>query len=295
VIPTEGYTQADDPARLLEISRLQQQAAALKTEIARREALERRLLDVLERERVARAEAESAVRAKSDFLAVMSHELRTPLNAIGGYVQLVEMGVHGTVTDAQRDALARVQRSQRHLLGLIDQVLNLARIERGQMEYRLEAVPLVPLCTDVCAIVESLLVPKRLTCETALSPDSAGASIVVRADREKLQQIMLNLLSNAIKFTPAGGRITISVTPDAAPPAMVHIRVRDTGVGIPPESLERIFEPFVQVVTPRGIQREGAGLGLAISRDLARGMGGDLTVSSTVGDGAIFTLTLPRV
>ncbi|HWZ60341.1 MAG TPA: histidine kinase dimerization/phospho-acceptor domain-containing protein, partial [Gemmatimonadaceae bacterium] len=241
VVPTETYTEFDEASGLREIALLQQQARALKTEIADRVALEGQLRDALAREQEARVEAEAAVRAKSDFLTIMSHELRTPLNAIGGYVQLVEMGVHGGLTDAQRDALARVQRSQRHLLSLINQVLNLARIEGGHVEYELESVALGPLVADIQLIVEPMLLAKALTCES--TPE---ASLVVRADCEKLQQILLNLLSNAIKFTPAGGRIVIDAAACPGVPAMVAIRVRDTGIGIPLGKLDGIFAPFVQ-------------------------------------------------
>ena len=288
VIPTEDYTQADEDARLREISRLQQQAQVLKSEIARREELEQRLREALVREQAARAATEVAMRAKSDFLAVMSHELRTPLNAIGGYVQLVEMGVHGTLTDAQRDALDRVQRSKHHLMTLINQVLNLARIEQGQVEYALEAIPVSELVSASCAMIEPLLLPKHLTCQVVPS----DASIVVRAEREQVQQILLNLLSNAIKFTPAGGRIALDRGTDRTQ-SHAYIRVTDTGIGIAAADQESVFAPFVQL-TPHGEGRhDGAGLGLAISRSLARGMGGDLTVTSAPGEGAAFTLTLP--
>lgn len=289
VIPTEDYTQADDEGRLREISRLQQRAEALSVEVARREALEGKLLDALAREQTARAEAETAARAKGDFLAMMSHELRTPLNAIGGYVQLLELGVHGELTEGQRGALARVQRSQRHLLSLINQVLDLARTEQRHMEYVIEAVSVSSVVAEICSMVEPLLQPKRLTCDISGTLAAGPASpLLVRADGEKMQQILLNLLSNAIKFTPDGGQIAIDAIVTESP-AVAHIRVRDTGVGIPPESLERIFAPFVQV-SGNG---EGSGLGLAISRSFARGMGGDLTVDSTVGEGSTFTLSLP--
>jgi signal transduction histidine kinase len=222
----------------------------------------------------------------------MSHELRTPLNAIGGYVQLVEMGVHGPVTETQRDALERAQRSQRHLLSLINDMLNLVRIEMGRIDYVLEDVPLGPLLSDVAIMVEPLFTAKKLTCEIAVTsgPDRATT---VRADREKVQQILLNLLSNAIKFTPQGGEITVSATACVENPAMACLNVRDTGIGVPDSKLGAIFEPFVQL-TPSVAGRQGVGLGLAISRDLARHMGGDITVASTLAQGSTFTLSLPR-
>jgi|GEM_PF-1668468 len=289
VIPTEDYTQADDDARLREISRLQQQAQVLKSEIARRKDLEQQLREALAREQAARAATEDAMRAKGEFLAVMSHELRTPLNAIGGYVQLVEMGIHGTLTQAQREALDRVQQSQRYLLTLINQVLDLARIEQGQIAYTLEAIPVAQLVSASCAVVEPLLLPKQLTCRVV----PTDASLVVRADREKVQQILLNLLSNAIKFTPPSGRITVEAGRHPTAHSHAYIRITDTGTGIPAADQESVFAPFVQLA-PKGETRyDGAGLGLAISRNLAHGMSGDLTVTSAPHEGATFILTLP--
>jgi signal transduction histidine kinase len=209
VIPTERYTQATGDSRLVEIAILQQRASALEAEVETRKMLELQLVEtareretLLEREKAARRDAEAANRAKSEFLAVMSHELRTPLNAIGGYVQLVEMGVHGPITDTQRDALDRVQRSQRHLLTLINDVLNLVRIEMGRIEYALEEIPLSPLLTDVKAMVDPLFAAKKLLCTVVSNSLSSGDRVAtIRADRDKVQQILLNLLSNAIKFT----------------------------------------------------------------------------------------------
>ena len=248
----------------------------------------------------ARAAAEAASRAKSQFMATMSHELRTPLNAIGGHVQLVELGIHGPVTEAQAAALARVTRAQRHLLGLINDVLNLARIEAGRMEYVLADVPAAELVADVTGLVESQLVAKGLAFAVDLPDDDevlGTAALVARVDREKGAQVLVNLLGNAVKFTPAGGRVTVEgrAGEDALGLPVVELHVRDTGVGIAADQLARIFEPFVQVDAGLTRAAEGTGLGLAISRDLARGMGGDLTVRSVEGHGSVFTLTLPRV
>jgi signal transduction histidine kinase len=319
VIPTESYTRADDAQRLLEITVLQQRSRALEGEIETRKHLERQLRDALahslrtqealrhseqelknavtdreaalKREQYARAEAEAANRAKSQFLAVMSHELRTPLNAIGGYVQLMEMGLLGPVTEAQGSALVRVQRSQHHLLSLINDVLNFTRIEAGRVEYIFEPVLLAPMLTYVVSLVEPLLFANHLTCE--FTPQQLP-DIAARADREKVQQILLNLLSNAIKFTPSGGRITLDSGLTTDDPSTIYVTVRDTGVGIPESKLESVFEPFVQLGVRVAGQQEGVGLGLAISRDLARKMGGDLIAHSVVGEGTTFTLTLPR-
>ncbi|NUO38032.1 MAG: PAS domain S-box protein [Gemmatimonadaceae bacterium] len=251
-------------------------------------------VDVTERERLladaqaARREAEAANRAKSEFLAVMSHELRTPLNAIGGYAELLEMGIRGPVTPQQREDLARIQRSQRHLLGLINEVLNYAKVEMGVVHYDLADV----CVRDVLAAAEGLVAPQARAKGLVLTVTDSPADLSVHADADKLRQILVNLLSNAIKFTDTGGRIVLSC--EASSDGTVRLRVSDTGVGIPADKLEVIFDPFVQVRSDLTRTAEGAGLGLAISRDLARDMGGDLTVESTTGAGSTFTLTLQR-
>ena len=234
------------------------------------------------------AESEAANRAKSEFLAVMSHELRTPLNAIAGYTQLLDMGIPGVVNDRQREILERISRSHRHLLGLINDILNLARIEAGRIEYRIDDIPLVELVREILPMIEPQLSRRHLSFAERIPP-----GLIVRADREKTQQIFVNLLGNAVKFTPLHGRICIDAAVAANRPRFVEVSVRDTGVGIPAEKLELIFDPFVQVDPSHTRTTEGSGLGLSISRDLARGMGGDLTVVSTLGTGSTFTLTLP--
>jgi signal transduction histidine kinase len=198
---------------------------------------------------------------------------------------LMEMGIHGPVTDAQREALGRVERSQKHLLRLINDVLNLARIESGRVEYVLEDVDLAQLMADVTPMVEPQMTAKELALDIAVS-----AGTVARADREKVQQIVINLLSNALKFTPPGGRVRVDAGRGAN---VVRLAVSDTGIGIPDEKQASVFDPFVQVDMSRTRGSVGSGLGLAISRDLARGMGGDLDVESTPGKGSTFTLWLP--
>jgi len=260
---------------------------ALMVAVARQcsQSLDRaRLFDA---ERAARARADEANRAKTEFLAVMSHELRTPLNAIAGYAELLDIGVHGPLTDGQREAIERIQRSQRHLLGLINDVLNFARIEAGRVELDLRPLPLHDSLLALETLVSPLLEKKRLRYRY----EPCDPDLVVRADSEKVRQILLNLLSNAIKFTESRGEIVVGCRADAS---AAHIMVRDTGVGIPPDKLERIFEPFVQLDTGRTRAHEGTGLGLSISRDLARAMGGDLTVASVVDEGSTFTLRMPR-
>jgi PAS domain S-box-containing protein len=273
----------------LQHQQLQEQAFELETQAEQMQAINDELLERSEELERQRAAAEEANRAKSSFLAVMSHELRTPLNAIAGYVQLLEMGIHGPVTEAQLGALERIGRSQQHLLRLINDVLNLARIESGRVEYMLEDVEIAGLM----AAVEPMVEPQMAAKELAFQVD-AGAGLAVRADRDKLQQIVINLLSNAIKFTPPGGRISVDAATRAGEPSLVFLRVTDTGIGIAPEKQASVFEPFVQVDMSATRRSQGSGLGLAISRDLARGMGGDLRVRSEEGRGSTFTLALPE-
>jgi signal transduction histidine kinase len=196
------------------------------------------------------------------------------------------MGVHGPVTEAQREALGRIDRSQRHLLRLINDVLNLSRIEAGRVDYTIETVALSEVAASILPMVEPQMAAKELRFDVD-APDGVTA----RGDREKVQQILLNLLTNALKFTAPGGRITL--TAGNLSPSRVFVRVNDTGRGIPPEMLEKVFEPFVQVDASRSRSAEGSGLGLAISRDLARGMGGDLRAESALGLGSMFELSLP--
>ena len=250
----------------------------------REAAAERERLFQLEKE--ARLEAESANRSKSEFLAVMSHELRTPLNAIGGYAELLELGIRGPVTEDQRFDLSRIQSAQRHLLGLVTDVLNFVRIDRGRVEYNLREIAV----DDVLARADGLVRPQfeaKGVAYTAIP--NPGARVI--ADEEKLGQIFVNLLTNATKFTPEGGSVTVSSTRGGE---TLSIHITDTGIGIEKSKLESIFEPFVQVSRQFNSRNQsGVGLGLAISRELARAMGGDLTASSVVGKGSVFTLTLP--
>ena len=234
----------------------------------------------------ARRVAERANRVKAEFLATMSHELRTPLNAIGGYAELMEMGIRGPVTEQQRQDLGRIQRSQRHLLGLVNEVLNYAKLETGTVRYDVADVLLGAALTEA----EGLVAPQARARGLALAPAECPAGLTVRADAEKLRQVLVNLLSNAVKFTDPGGQIAVACVADAE---CVRIAVRDTGIGIHGDKHAELFEPFVQVRADLTRTAEGTGLGLAISRDLARGMAGDITVESAPGEGSVFTLTLP--
>jgi light-regulated signal transduction histidine kinase (bacteriophytochrome) len=242
---------------------------------------------LLERERAARDEAERANRAKFEFLAMMSHELRTPLNAIGGYAQMLEMGVRGPITEGQTLDLQRIQNNQRHLLGLINNILNFAKVDAGQVAFNVVAFDLATAVDELESLVLPQLRDKNLTFTVRRPP----SQLMVRADPEKVRQILLNLLSNAIKFTDRDGSINLAAHREGS---QIVVDVTDTGRGIPSDRLTAIFEPFVQVHrerNPRG--NEGIGLGLAISRDLARKMGGDLVAASTLGSGSTFTLTIP--
>lgn len=285
-----AYTQLTEHSAELETAnqQLREQADAMEAQAMELELQADELHAANAALREARRIAETASRAKSEFLATMSHELRTPLNAIGGHSQLIEMGVYGPVTPGQQEALVRIDRSQRHLLGLINDVLNLSRIEAGRVQYTMTDVDLADALSDLYPMIGPQLNAKSLRYEVR----DADHLPVVHADREKLQQLLLNLLSNAVKFTDPGDvvRIEAGYCPDDT--GRVFVRVTDTGKGIPHEKLEMIFEPFMQVDASHSRLGQGMGLGLAISRDLARGMGGDLQVESTFGVGSSFVLTL---
>jgi signal transduction histidine kinase len=314
VIPTEQYSQADDVARRVEISVLQQRARALETEVGIRKELEQRLCDVLaerqradeahrdseqrlrgalEAEQRARANAEAASVAKDRVLAALSHELRTPLNAIAGYSELLEVGIGGPITEDQRDYLARIRLSQQYLRSLINNVLDFAKLEARGMHFDLRPVPVDGALSDL----EPLVAPQIATKGLVYSCAPVDPAWQVHADADRLRQVMLNLLGNAIKYTDPDGRIEVwaSAGEDGpVAPGTLSIHVRDTGVGIPPDRLGTIFDAFVQLRNGLGRPQEGVGLGLAISRELARGMGGDIRVQSAVASGSTFTLILPR-
>ena len=267
-------------------------AAALALSNIRRYLAHRRKLElqrtaVLEREQAARNAAEEANRAKTDFLRMMSHELRTPLTAIQGYLELLEMGIYGGMTEEQVSILRRIESNERHLLAIINDLLDFARVDARRVELRIAPLPVRDIRLAVDPVCRPQIDSKQLTYDWRASDDG----LVVRADREKVRQIVVNLVSNACKFTPRGGFIGVDC---ACSDRSVEIRVSDTGPGIPAPKLDAIFEPFVQLDNGLTRSTAGTGLGLAISRELARAMGGDLAVSSTLGQGSTFTLTLPR-
>jgi signal transduction histidine kinase len=239
---------------------------------------------------VAQSVAEEASRAKTHFLTTMSHELRTPLNAIGGHAQLIEMGIHGPVSVEQLEALSRIRTSGAHLLGLINDVLNMTRLGARKVRYTGRPAPLAVLLDEV----EGMVAPQMTTRGLVYEQEECDPALVATADPEKVRQVLINLLTHAMKFTERGGRVGVQCgeTRDAGT-SWTWIRVSDTGIGIEADKLAAIFKPFVQVDTRLSRTNEGVGLGLAISRELARLMGGDLTVQSEFAQGSAFTLTLP--
>jgi len=267
-------------------------AAALALANIRRYLADRRRLEmqrtaVLEQEQAARTAAEEANRAKTDFLRMMSHELRTPLTAIQGYLELLEMGIYGGMTEEQISILRRIESNERHLLAIINDLLDFARVDAKRVELRITPLQV----RDIRLAVDPVCRPQIDSKQLNYSWQGAGDQLTVRAAREKVRQIVVNLVSNACKFTPRGGAIEVECV---CLDRFVELRVADTGPGIPTQKLDAIFEPFVQLDNGLTRATAGTGLGLAISRELARAMGGDLAVTSTLGHGSTFTLTLPR-
>jgi PAS domain S-box-containing protein len=272
---------------------LEQQAMELEQQVEEAQSLaeeveesNKQLEETTRQAQQAREHADAANSAKSDFLAVMSHELRTPLNAIVGYVDLMELGLRGPLTPDQTKDIERIRRSARTLLQLIEDVLSFAKLESGRIEYRITDVPVGAMLEDFTSLIAPQVQVKGLEFSTMCT----DRMVTVRADRDKVERIVLNLLANAVKFTDRG-RVELRCEVEDS---HVRLKVEDTGRGIPPEQLENIFEPFVQV--ERGLNRttDGTGLGLAIARDLAEGMGGTLVAESIPGVGSLFTLRLPR-
>jgi PAS domain S-box-containing protein len=247
----------------------------------------------------ARAEAEAANRAKSEFLATMSHEVRTPINAQIGYAQLLEMGLAGPLTEQQRDFLRRLRASSQHLLAIVSEVLDLAKVDAGRLPVAREHA----MTGDAVAAALALALPDAEAKGVRVIDEGAGTpGVPYVGDENRVRQIVVNLLSNAVKFTPAGGSVSVRCdTVQHAPPEVrltgggpwAYIRVEDTGIGIAPEHQAAVFEPFHQVESGMTRTVGGTGLGLTISRRLARLMGGDLTLESSPGVGSVFTLWLP--
>ena len=243
------------------------------------------------------ADAEAANRAKSEFLANMSHEFRTPINAIVGYSDLLQLGISGPLTETQKEQLTRIRASSDHLLGLVEDVLDLAKIEAGRIEIKQE---LSYVAEPVTAALELITIQAEARGLRLDNRCGATSALAFQGDADRVRQILANVLSNAVKFTEPGGKISVSCTIEAEPDPRarllpgqwVCVRVEDTGIGIAAEQVEAVFQPFVQAESGHTRTRGGTGLGLTISRRLARLMGGDLTVSSELGRGSCFTLWL---
>lgn len=272
--------------------------------VSLRDVTERKVREEHERqlalEQTARAEAEAANQAKSDFLAMMSHELRTPLNAVIGYAELLDIGIAGSLTQEQRQQLGRISASGRHLLTLVNEVLDLAKVEAGRLTvdrstHRLaDAVDASVVLLEAQANARGVLLQRTAD----LEPERSYAG-----DDDRVRQIIVNLISNGVKFTRPGGRVTVETGATNRPDAegrlqpgnrWAFVRVSDTGIGIPPDRIETIFAPFTQIQSGTTRKQDGTGLGLTISRRLARLMGGDITVRSRPQDGSAFTLWLPE-
>jgi PAS domain S-box-containing protein len=234
--------------------------------------------------RLAKLAAEQANQAKSEYLSRMSHELRTPLNAILGFAQLLELD---DLHDEQRDNLGHIMSGARHLLSLINEVLDIAAIEAGRLALSLEPVPLADVAAETVSLIRPLADQNSIV---VVSPDVACSTHVL-GDRQRLKQVLLNLLSNAVKYNREGGSVELSCAPVADD--RLRIKVTDTGLGIPPEALARLFVPFERVGRQSGI--EGTGLGLPLSKRLAEAMGGTLDLTSAPGQGSTFWIELPLV
>jgi signal transduction histidine kinase len=238
------------------------------------------------REQDARRDAETANRTKGDFLAVMSHELRTPLSAIIGYQELLADGITGPVTEPQRHQLGRIKISARHLLELIDEILMYSRAEAGKEEVLYEVASVNAVVDEAAGLIEPLAADKQVSVAVA----RLDAPLSIRTDPTKVRQVLVNLLSNAVKFTDPHGTVTLTARRSGD---TLELAITDSGIGIEPEYLERIFDPFWQVEQKATRRAGGTGLGLSVSRRLARLLGGEIVVASEVGRGSVFTVILP--
>ena len=240
----------------------------------------------LDGEQSARREAEAANRIKSELFARLSHEFRTPLHAVSGYLEILQQNIHGVLTVDQRRDIERIHQAQDHLLALVNMILDFAKLEGGPVELSMAEIPI----EETLRAAEALVAPQFAKKGITYQHRAGNPSITVFADREKVSQIIVNLLANAMKFTAPGGTVGLEWNLEEE---TLFVRIRDTGSGIPSDKLEQIFEPFVQLRAPGSPPAGGTGLGLPISRDLARAMSGDIRVSSAIGIGSVFTLSLP--
>jgi signal transduction histidine kinase len=279
-----GYARMQQSVRILPVPGVDAHgdgAVVLIQDVTERVAREEELRNAME-------EAQQANRAKAEFLASMSHELRTPIGAMSGYADLLADGIFGDVSETQRTQLLRIKVVGAHLLSIVEEILSFARIEAGRETLHVDPTTVATLVSQAISAVEPLAGRKGLAL-IAATPDES-ATIVT--DCVKARQILINLLGNAVKFTVSG---SISVAVDTSDDNLFAFAITDTGPGIAPEDQTRIFEPFVQVDGKLTREHSGTGLGLSVSRVLARLLGGDLVVRSARGAGSTFVLTLPRV
>ncbi|MGK7890210.1 MAG: PAS domain S-box protein [Leptolyngbyaceae cyanobacterium] len=240
------------------------------------------------------AELARATRLKDEFLANMSHELRTPLNAILGMTESLQEEAYGIVNDKQLDALQTVESSANHLLSLINDILDVAKIESGQVELEYSYVAVEQLCASALTFVKQQALKKRIQLQTQIPchlPD-------LFVDEIRTRQVLLNLLTNAVKFTPTGGMVTLAVSlvtsePESADPPSLRLAVTDTGIGIAPDNISRLFQPFVQIDGALNRQHTGTGLGLALVKQIVELHGGQVGLTSELGEGSCFTIDLP--
>lgn len=268
----------DITARKLEEERLKKYNKKLEEEVAERTALLKE----------AKIRAESADRAKSDFLANMSHELRTPLNTIIGFTEVLQDQLFGQLNEKQNAYVGNILESSRHLLNLINDILDLSKVEAGKLEFRPEKTALAPLLENSLVMLREKALKHNIKLSLQVAPE---AEIGILADERKLKQIVFNLLSNAVKFTPDGGSVTIGARLN---PGELEISVKDTGIGIKAEDMGKLFTEFTQLESPLTKDHEGTGLGLALTKRLVELHGGRVWAESAgAGKGAAFAFTLP--
>lgn len=296
----EARAQARERAEEAEAyaEELQAQAVQLEEQTTQLEMLNDELAARTNEAERSRQAADAANRAKSEFLANMSHELRTPINAVIGYTELLDMGVTGPVTAKQRGQLERIRASSAHLLTLVNNVLDLAKVEAGRMRLENRREVAAEVVAEAVALVEMQAKERGI----ALKSTCSNEEVTYVGDKDRVRQILANLLSNAVKFTQEGGSVSVvcdvteeevEATELKGPGPWMYVAVADTGIGLDSEEVQRVFQPFVQAQSGRTRSHGGTGLGLTISRQLARLMGGDLNASSDPGVGSRFTLWLP--
>ena len=254
----------------------------------RLEDVQRAVLNILDDLDVEKRSAQEANRMKSEFLANMSHELRTPLNAIMGFSKLMAHGKVGPVSAQQQEFLGDILNSSEHLLQLINDVLDLAKVEAGKMEFHPEPINLKQLVDEVRNILRAVSASKQIHIDTDLDPRCTDLEL----DPAKLKQVLYNYLSNALKFTRDNGRVLIRARPEDA--TTFRLEVRDNGIGIRPEDIKKLFSEFHQLDSSAAKKYQGTGLGLALTRRIVEAQGGHTGVQSSVGQGSTFFAVLPR-